>query len=130
MRATLEDLTHQRAAQILEDLGWDEFRAYVLTSARARAHEWRLRDLKTMPYREYLQTPEWHARAEEAYGRFGFRCALCNDDRDLNAHHRTSERRGCELDRRRFSFGLSHVPRKTGSGCEPPPVRTSAALAI
>src|SRR5262249_37368453 len=29
-----------------------------------------------------------------------------------------------------FSFGLSHVPRGTGGGCEPPPVRTSAALGV
>jgi hypothetical protein len=76
---------------------WDEFCAYILTCARARAHEWRLCDLRTMPYREYLQTPEWHVRAQEAYARFGFRCALCNDERDLNAHHRTYKRRGCEL---------------------------------
>jgi hypothetical protein len=97
VKATLEDLTPWRAAQILEDLDWDEFCAYILTCARARAHEWRVCDLKTMPYREYLQTPEWHVRAQEAYARFGFRCALCNDERDLNAHHRTYERRGCEL---------------------------------
>jgi hypothetical protein len=97
VRATLDDLTPRRAAQILEDLGWDEFCAYVLASARAQSHAWRLRDLRAMPYREYLQTPEWHTRAQETYARFGFRCALCNDDRDLNAHHRTYERRGCEL---------------------------------
>jgi hypothetical protein len=97
VKATLEDLTPRRAAQILEDLGWDEFCVYVLACARARSREWRLRDLRTMPYREYLQTPEWRARTEETYARFGFRCALCNDGRDLNAHHRTYERLGCEL---------------------------------
>lgn len=52
--------------------------------------------LRSMPYREYLQTPEWHQRAEQTYGRFGGRCAFCNAAGDLQAHHRTYERRGEE----------------------------------
>lgn len=56
----------------------------------------RLQELRTMPYREYLQTPEWDERASQTYCRFGGRCALCNAAGDLEAHHRTYERRGHE----------------------------------
>jgi 5-methylcytosine-specific restriction endonuclease McrA len=52
--------------------------------------------LRTMPYREYLRTPEWHERASKTYVRFGGRCAFCNAPGDLEAHHRTYERRGHE----------------------------------
>jgi hypothetical protein len=50
-----------------------------------------------MPYREYLRTPEWRERAEATYDRFDYRCAFCNSPNDLHAHHRTYDRRGCEL---------------------------------
>ncbi|MHB8641403.1 MAG: hypothetical protein ACYDA3_00730 [Gaiellaceae bacterium] len=48
-------------------------------------------------YREYLQSPEWRTRAAAAKARFGNRCALCNSDGPLEAHHRTYERIGEEL---------------------------------
>jgi phage terminase large subunit GpA-like protein len=56
----------------------------------------RARDLSTMPYREYLGTPEWAERAAETRRRFGYRCAVCNGEGDLDADHRTYERRGQE----------------------------------
>jgi 5-methylcytosine-specific restriction endonuclease McrA len=56
----------------------------------------RAEELRTMPYREYLQTPKWQERASQTYLRFGGRCALCNEAGDLEAHHRTYERRGRE----------------------------------
>jgi hypothetical protein len=61
-----------------------------------RAAAMRADELRTMPYREYLQTPEWQERASQTYLRFRGRCALCNAAADLQAHHRTYERRGYE----------------------------------
>jgi 5-methylcytosine-specific restriction endonuclease McrA len=47
-------------------------------------------------YATYLKTPEWRHRARAAKQRAGNRCALCNSDRPLEAHHRTYERIGNE----------------------------------
>jgi hypothetical protein len=56
-------------------------------------------DLATMPYHDYLQTPEWREKARACKERAGWRCQLCNVlDRSkggpavLQAHHRTYER--------------------------------------
>lgn len=60
--------------------------------------EWndRTRQLKTMPYAEYLKTDHWKQRAAYARRSAGFRCQLCNAGGELNVHHRTYERRGEE----------------------------------
>src|SRR3990167_785505 len=56
------------------------------------------RNLETMPYREYLQTPEWQARRKRQLSSAGYRCQVCNTGtKRLNVHHRTYERRGREL---------------------------------
>jgi 5-methylcytosine-specific restriction endonuclease McrA len=62
------------------------------------AYERRQHELRTMPYRLYLQTPEWAERAERARARAGYCCWLCNASVPLQVHHRTYERRGAELD--------------------------------
>jgi hypothetical protein len=49
-----------------------------------------------LTYEEYLQSPEWKARAAAAKERDGNRCRLCNSPDNLNAHHRTYERAGRE----------------------------------
>jgi 5-methylcytosine-specific restriction endonuclease McrA len=50
-----------------------------------------------MPYEQYLQTPEWHARRTEALRRALYRCQLCNSPQPpLEAHHRTYDRQGAE----------------------------------
>jgi hypothetical protein len=49
------------------------------------------------PISLYLESPEWHELAEAAKKRFGHRCALCNTDPGLQAHHRTYDRVGGEL---------------------------------
>jgi len=59
----------------------------------------RERKLRTMPYREYLQTPEWQERRKAALKRAGYKCQVCNRSRQLHTHHRTYERRGAELAR-------------------------------
>ncbi len=58
--------------------------------------EQRTTELKTMPYEEYLQTPEWMERRALMIERAGNRCQVCNSGEDLNVHHRTYERRGNE----------------------------------
>jgi 5-methylcytosine-specific restriction endonuclease McrA len=72
--------------------GWAE-RAAQAAEERQR----RERLLRTMPYREYLQTPEWAERRLAAYKRAKFACQVCNAKGQLQAHHRTYERRGREL---------------------------------
>ena len=52
--------------------------------------------LRTMPYKEYLQTEHWKAIRKRALDYAGHRCQLCNTGDSLQVHHRTYERRGCE----------------------------------
>lgn len=58
----------------------------------------RLRQLQRMPYVEYLRTEEWLARREIKLNQANYKCQTCNSDSRLQVHHRTYERRGCELD--------------------------------
>lgn len=53
-------------------------------------------ELRSMPYREYLQTPEWKERRIEALRRAGRRCQVCSASGGLDVHHRSYERRGAE----------------------------------
>ena len=57
----------------------------------------RISALRCMPYQEYLRTPEWLARREQAVAFAEGRCQLCNQAGELHVHHRTYERRGAEL---------------------------------
>jgi hypothetical protein len=57
----------------------------------------RVRQLRAMPYKEYLRTPEWRARRQRALEAAEHRCQL--DRRhsgNLDVHHNTYERRGEE----------------------------------
>lgn len=55
--------------------------------------------LAEMPYREYLQTPEWKETAKRKRQQAGKRCQVCNASGvQLDVHHRTYENRGHELD--------------------------------
>lgn len=65
------------------------------TARTAQAQE-RARQLRTMPYRDYLQTPEWKETRERKLKAVQFRCQVCNGKGVLNVHHRTYERRGEE----------------------------------
>lgn len=56
-------------------------------------------ELHTMPYHEYLQTLAWQARRKKKLKQAGNRCQICNtNQRRVDVHHRTYERRGYELD--------------------------------
>jgi hypothetical protein len=48
-------------------------------------------------YHEYIRSPDWRIKAEEAKARVGFRCQVCNKTGLLDAHHRTYDRLGAEL---------------------------------
>lgn len=56
----------------------------------------RIQELRTMPYEEYLQTPEWRKKRELALQRDNNCCRVCNSDERLHVHHRTYVRRGNE----------------------------------
>lgn len=56
-----------------------------------------VRTLKTMPYRDYLQTEHWKRESEIAKVRDGEKCRLCGTGYRLEVHHSTYERRGEEL---------------------------------
>lgn len=50
-----------------------------------------------MKYHDYLQTDYWKEVTKSVKSRAGWKCQLCNSPHDLNAHHRTYENRGNEL---------------------------------
>jgi hypothetical protein len=52
--------------------------------------------LRKLPYQEYLKTRHWTALSAVAKLRAGNRCQICNGTEDLQVHHRTYERLGCE----------------------------------
>jgi len=56
----------------------------------------RRQELQEMPYREYLQTPEWRETRRQAIERAKGRCELCNSTVLLRVHHKSYERRGEE----------------------------------
>jgi hypothetical protein len=55
----------------------------------------RLFHLRTMPYEEYLKTPEWLAKRQQVLER-DKGCRNCNAQENLEVHHRTYARRGYE----------------------------------
>lgn len=64
---------------------------------REIAKKKRTSELRSMPYREYLKTPEWQATRTHQLRRAGYACQVCNAKGGLlNVHHRTYERRGNE----------------------------------
>jgi hypothetical protein len=56
----------------------------------------RIAALASMPYRDYLATPEWGERAAYVKMLAGGQCQLCPRTFGLQAHHRTYARRGAE----------------------------------
>lgn len=52
--------------------------------------------LTKMPYRDYLQTPEWQNKRAEKLNQAHHRCELCYSNKRLHVHHKTYARRGKE----------------------------------
>lgn len=68
--------------------------------AEREARQHRLYELRTMPYKEYLQTPEWQAQRLRTLRFAKYSCQICNTaETTLDVHHRTYERRGHEYHR-------------------------------
>jgi hypothetical protein len=58
----------------------------------------RLKELRYMPYKDYLKSSEWQERRIRHLKSAGFRCQVCNNGGiRLDVHHRTYERRGEEF---------------------------------
>lgn len=58
----------------------------------------RLEELRTMPYRRYLQTSEWSRTRKAALTRAGNACSLdATHTENLEVHHRSYEHLGAEL---------------------------------
>lgn len=51
--------------------------------------------LRSLPYRDYLETAHWQRTRRLAFERYGDRCVLCGHT-GTDVHHRTYERLGCE----------------------------------
>lgn len=64
--------------------------------AAEQARKERIQELKHMPYREYLKTPEWQDMRERRLRAARYRCELCHSQGTLHVHHKTYERRGEE----------------------------------
>jgi len=78
--------------QLAEHREWEAQRG-----RRERAEKAHMERLQGLPYAEYLLTHHWRQVRASALWRAKSRCQLCNGVHELNVHHRTYERRGCEL---------------------------------
>lgn len=56
-----------------------------------------IQTLRDLPYEKYLHTSWWSSRRNRALREAGYRCEVCQSKRDLQVHHETYERLGCEL---------------------------------
>ncbi len=56
----------------------------------------RLAELRALPYKEYLRTPEWKRKRMGAILRADRRCQVCNSPEQLTVHHRSYKRLGDE----------------------------------
>ena len=97
-------LTNLKRDGLIENPRWSVWRlvgAALETPAAAAepdVSEARLAELHSMPYREYLRSPEWRRTRGAALHRANFRCMLdVTHSEDLEVHHRTYERLGREL---------------------------------
>lgn len=97
-------LTNLKRDGLVENPKWRHWRLTDagLPSVEAAVEEpvaaERLTELRSMPYRSYLRTPEWRRTRAAALVRAGNCCSLdATHTSDLEVHHRTYERLGDEL---------------------------------
>lgn len=94
-------MRNSRSATVLEycDECYEKMRRKGAAEMDARVAQIMARreKLRTMPYREYLASPEWQETRLARLKSARFSCQVCNASRvRLNVHHRTYERRGNE----------------------------------
>lgn len=76
-------------------LPWDEYvYSFGLTPGPSPK---RIRELRAMPYSDYLRTPEWRSTRAKMLVRCDYRCQICNGQDRLEVHHRTYVRLAQEL---------------------------------
>jgi 5-methylcytosine-specific restriction endonuclease McrA len=63
---------------------------------RSSSRRARVAELRGLPYAQYLTTSEWQATRQEALERARNRCSTCGSSDDLQVHHNTYDRLGCE----------------------------------
>lgn len=97
-------LTNLKRDELVENPAWGMWRLagaaieMPLPAEATVVDAERLARLRTMPYREYLRTPEWRRTRAGALVRAGQACSLdVTHTEDLEVHHRTYERLGAEL---------------------------------
>lgn len=72
-------------------------RDWQLAGELNRERQARIQELASMPYQEYLQTPEWDETRRVMRKRAGYRCQVCSSKaRILDVHHNTYANRGNE----------------------------------
>lgn len=57
----------------------------------------RVKELRRMGYRAYMESPEWRETAGRMKRLARWKCEDCGAERRLNAHHLTYDRLGAEL---------------------------------
>lgn len=97
-------LTNLKRDGLVENPKWSTWKltGSALTSTAkpvaAAVDAERLAELRTMPYQQYLRTPEWRQTKAAALLRAGNCCSLDAEHTDgLEVHHNTYERLGAEL---------------------------------
>jgi len=81
--------------------GYVEMLERILTDCPACEHSShpthdRLFELQTMPYGEYLRTPEWQQARRAKLNQVGNQCRRCGGERNLHVHHLTYDHLGHE----------------------------------
>lgn len=81
-------------------------------------------------YAEYLKTDYWNAVTTAVKAKAQYRCQVCNSPHDLQAHHRSYEHRGKELEHLedmtclcRRCHSIFHGALQTSDIKEKPPVK-------
>ena len=79
---------------IRRGLGANNFSSVQKVNPAHAANSEYIKNLKNLPYQEYLQTAHWQKIKVWALGFAKYRCMLCYSGGKLNVHHRTYERLG------------------------------------
>lgn len=58
-----------------------------------------IKDLRAMPYADYLKTQHWQSQRQQAKHRARYRCQVCNSTRQLEVHHRSYAYRGIDTEK-------------------------------